>query len=492
MQPIAAAAPVAAAECTPTQAASAGADTPTTGSFSSEGQRRRLLKDLDKERREHAHTHALMKSAKAAHEAAEERIVRAEQLVREMDAAVKELQAEREQREEHIALWRDRVQQLRTVIEEQHAAAAAALEAQRAVAARELEKQRTGAAAALEAHWAEAAQQAEQASAREAAEHAAFAQQQQQREAQHAALLKKERKEHTRALERAAAETETSTRTDRLRAEAAVSRAEAKAAHRGAKAAHAALLAAEAAACAAQDDLRRCRMREGKLLAKVSKFESAEKRREAQSGTLRTIAKVAAKQQRLFDRRDSDRRAELAAARDVVAELRTAARSAASSRPSGSSSSEESAASSPSLSEQSSSAVAGRQMSPSELAAERLAATQAAKALGLVVLQPPKDGGRTKPGVLEGMRRLADVCHVPDKHVSTAIDTVVTMLSGEVPPEAYQLSERAARVAHATLGEIDRRRDVAENIENDDPHSINSDTGNKKDTEREVVCLCDS
>ena len=85
---------------------------------------------------------------------------------------------------------------------------------------------------------------------------------------------------------------------------------------------------------------------------------------------------------------------------------------------------------------------AGRGAARSGLAAEatrQAAALEAARAAGLVVVLPIKQGGRMKVFTLEGVRRLTSVAHVPSKHVAAALDLCFTILTGEAPSEEYQV-----------------------------------------------------
>ena len=91
-------------------------------------------------------------------------------------------------------------------------------------------------------------------------------------------------------------------------------------------------------------------------------------------------------------------------------------------------------------------------------AEQRAKAVAAAEAAGLVVVHPLKDGDRCTVRTLEAVRRLSSVCHVPGKHVASAIDHVFTLLTHKPPADEYQTYERIDATAHRTLGIEDERR----------------------------------
>lgn len=142
---------------------------------------------------------------------------------------------------------------------------------------------------------------------------------------------------------------------------------------------------------------------------------------------------------------------------------------------------------------------------------------QAAKRAGLVTVRELKEGERFLPDVLVGLRRLSTVAHTPLSRVGVALDIAYQILTGELPKEDCQVGDRIptqvlttydlrftaflltayilltayyllltlAMQAVQKLGELDRRRNAAENAASTEPACINTDTGNDF-CEREV------
>lgn len=98
-------------------------------------------------------------------------------------------------------------------------------------------------------------------------------------------------------------------------------------------------------------------------------------------------------------------------------------------------------------------------------------------------------GGRTPVRIHVLLRRLVLIGKVPQRNVPAVLDIAFTILTGEVTKPEYQISDRLVRQAFVKLDVIRRQRTAVRNAADPAPWSGNSDTGNKKDCEREVIAV---
>lgn len=104
-----------------------------------------------------------------------------------------------------------------------------------------------------------------------------------------------------------------------------------------------------------------------------------------------------------------------------------------------------------------------------------------------VAVQPLMNGGRYSVRVLVLLVRMALICKIPERNVPAALDMCFTIFTGQAPTPEYQISKDVLPRALHRLNIIRRRRVAARNAADPNVWSANSDTGNKKDCEREVI-----
>lgn len=105
------------------------------------------------------------------------------------------------------------------------------------------------------------------------------------------------------------------------------------------------------------------------------------------------------------------------------------------------------------------------------------------------VIQPLKQGGRYPPVILHLLRELVVTGHVPLRRVATTVDICFTLFTRLLPTEEYQICQTLAASSFSRLGVIDNTRCALAHANYTGPWSINGDTGNKKDCEREVIVI---
>ena len=101
-----------------------------------------------------------------------------------------------------------------------------------------------------------------------------------------------------------------------------------------------------------------------------------------------------------------------------------------------------------------------------------------------------KDGGRYLTEVIANLRELVVAAHVPLRNVALVLDICFLIHTGVEPTKEQQINQMLASEALLRLGMLDNVRISEANEADPDPWSCNSDTGNKRDCEREVVAAC--
>jgi len=193
--------------------------------------------------------------------------------------------------------------------------------------------------------------------------------------------------------------------------------------------------------CAVKTELQNEKIRSGMFLAQLSSFKS--------SGEVHGHCSA---------RSQGTRDAELLKARAEVAELNTK------------------------LLEVRENCVGGRRASAAPAATSKPSAYGIIKAL--------KDSGRYPTWLLSLLCDLVVKAHVPLRNVPRVLDICFTIhTGGRVPDAENQVSQALAGKALSRLGYVDQKAYAKRNSKYDGPVCINSDTGNKKNMAREVVCV---